>query len=86
MAEYRLQVKRSANKELARIPRELGHNILEHIEMLSSNPRLRQSRKLAGSKSSYRLKVGDYRVLYQVDDKAKVVLIFAVGHRKQIYR
>jgi mRNA interferase RelE/StbE len=86
VAQYRVQIKQSAAKELARVAPELGRNVLQSIERLSSIPRPKQSRKLARSKSSYRLRVGDYRVLYQVDDKAKVVLVFAVRHRREAYR
>lgn len=67
------------------MPPNRGRQLLQSIESLSSNPRPRQSRKLKGSRSSYRMRVGDYRILYQVDDGEKSVVVFAVGHRARVY-
>ncbi|MBI4284997.1 MAG: type II toxin-antitoxin system RelE/ParE family toxin [Chloroflexi bacterium] len=86
MAQYRLEVKRRAVKELSRISPDIGMRLLQSIESLASDPRPRQSHKLSESESSYRLRVGDYRVLYQVDDEARSVIIFRVGHRREVYR
>jgi mRNA interferase RelE/StbE len=84
--EYRVEVKESAIKELARLQSDIGKRILHSIEMLASNPRPIQSRKLSASISSHRLRVGDYRVLYQVDDSEKLISVYKVGHRREIYR
>lgn len=86
MARYQLEVKRRAVKELSRVRPDIGIRLLQYIESLASDPRPRQSRKLSESENSYRLRVGDYRVLYQVDDEARLVTIFKVGHRREIYR
>ena len=86
MAEYRVEVKRSANRELEDLEPRLARRILASIETLSSQPRPRQSRKLAGSENSYRLRVGEYRVLYQIDDPSRLISIFAIGHRREVYR
>lgn len=86
MAPYQLEVKQKADKELARVRQDIGRRLLQSIESLASDPRPRQSHKLSESESSYRLRVGDYRVLYQVDDEAKLVTIFKVGHRREVYR
>ena len=56
------------------------------IQNLTSEPRPSSSRKLTGSENSHRLRVGAYRVLYQIDTRAKNVTIYAVGHRREIYR
>jgi mRNA interferase RelE/StbE len=84
--EYRVEIKEHATKELAKLQPDIGRKILHSVESLSSNPRPRQSIKLRESASSYRLRVGDYRVLYQVDDAEKTVMIFKVGHRREVYR
>jgi mRNA interferase RelE/StbE len=84
--EYRVEVKEQAIKELAKLQPDVGRKIFESIEFLASNPRPRQSIKLRESASSYRLRVGDYRVLYQIDDSEKTVMIFKVGHRREVYR
>jgi mRNA interferase RelE/StbE len=83
--EYRVEVKEHAVKELAKLQPDIGRKILDSIESLASNPRPRPSIKLRESASSYRLRVGDYRVLYQVDDSDKIVMIFKVGHRREVY-
>jgi mRNA interferase RelE/StbE len=84
--EYRVELKEPAIKELAKLQADIGIKILASIESLASNPRPRQSIKLRESASSFRLRVGDYRVLYQIDDSDKVVMIFRVGHRRAVYR
>ena len=86
MAEYRIEVKRSANRELEDLELRLASRILAAIEPLSSQPRPRQSRKLVGSECSYRLRVGNYRVLYQIDDTKRLIIVVAIGHRREVYR
>ncbi len=86
MAKYRLEVKEKAVKELARVRSDIGMRLLQSMDSLASDPRPRQSHKLSGSENSYRLRVGDYRVLYQVDDDTRLVTIFRVGHRREVYR
>ncbi|MEW6676171.1 MAG: type II toxin-antitoxin system RelE/ParE family toxin [Nitrospirota bacterium] len=60
--------------------------ILDAIKSLAENPFPIQSRKMKGSESSYRLRVGDYRVIYQVNTENKVVTIYHVRHRKDAYK
>ncbi len=84
--EYRVEIKEHAIKELAKLQPGIGRRILASIESLASNPRPRQNVKLRESASSYRLRVGDYRVLYQINDSDKIVMIFKVGHRREVYR
>ena len=86
MARYGLEVKDKAVKELSRVRPDVGRRLLRSIESLASDPRPKQSHKLSESENSYRLRVGDYRVLYQVDDEARLVTIFKVGHRREVYR
>jgi mRNA interferase RelE/StbE len=86
VAQYRLEVKNKAIKELAKIRPEIGVKLLSSIESLASTPRPRQSRKMHLSKNSYRLKSGDYRVLYQIDDDARLITVYHVGHRRDVYR
>lgn len=86
MAGYEVQIKKSALKELKSLDRKLIPAILDKIKRLSSNPRPASSKKLTGSKNSYRLPHASYRILYQVNDNEKVVTIYAVGHRRDIYR
>ena len=86
MASYKIQWKHSAEKELRGIDRQLISRILSAIESLAVEPYPTQHRKLQGSESSFRIRIGDYRVIYQVDTENKVILIYHVRHRKDIYR
>ncbi len=86
MAEYRVEVTRAAYRDLDRLSPGVGGPVLTAIRGFTSDPRPRQCRKLSGSYNSYRLRVGDYRVLYEVNDNDRLVTVYAVGHRRDIYR
>lgn len=86
MAEYRVEIKRPAERDLESLESNLARRILSAIGPLASEPRPRHCRKLVGSENSYRLRVGRYRVLYQVDDENRLITVFAIGHRREIYR
>ncbi|MBI5400362.1 type II toxin-antitoxin system RelE/ParE family toxin [Candidatus Saganbacteria bacterium] len=86
MASYKIQFKKSALKDLNKLEKHFVPQIYNKITSLSENPRSAQSTKLKGGENSYRLRIGNYRIIYQIDDSAKIVLIFGVGHRKEIYR
>ncbi|MEC4684511.1 MAG: type II toxin-antitoxin system RelE/ParE family toxin [Nitrospirota bacterium] len=86
MGSYEVQWKHSAEKDLRSIDKQYIPRILEAIESLFDNPFTSQYRKLQGAESSYRIRVGDYRVIYQVDTEKKLIVIYHVRHRKDIYR
>ncbi len=86
MASYEIQWKHSAEKDLRGIDRQFISRILKAINSLTDNPFPSQHRKLQGSESSYRIRIGDYRVIYQVDIENKIIVIYHVRHRKDIYR
>jgi mRNA interferase RelE/StbE len=83
--EYQVNLKRSAEKELDALQANRRERIVKHLLTLEENPRPAGSKKLQGQES-YRLRVGDYRVLYSIDDQTKQVTIIAVGHRREVYR
>ena len=56
------------------------------IDGLRAQPRLPNSKKLAGSRDQWRVRVGDYRILYEISDKSREVRVYAIGHRREIYR
>ena len=85
MAVYRLNYKPSLEKDLKPIPRAQLKRLVKVIEQLSSNPRPYGSKKLIGQ-NKYRIKLGDYRMLYTIDDANRVIRILKIGHRKDIYR
>jgi mRNA interferase RelE/StbE len=82
---YTVRIKRSAEKEMDRLPDKTFRRITQAILRLESNPRPRTSKKLRGVQD-YRLRVGQYRVLYSVDDRRRSIVISAVGHRRDVYR
>ncbi len=83
---YSLAIKPSVLKDLQPIPKELRGKIAVAILELSSEPRPASSKKLADAGSAYRVRVGDYRVLYEVSDTERIVRVMAVGHRREVYR
>ncbi|MGA9351038.1 MAG: type II toxin-antitoxin system RelE/ParE family toxin [Anaerolineae bacterium] len=82
---YTVHLKRSAEKELDDLPDPVHNRIVERLLALEQNPRPRGVRKLKGRAEEYRLRVGDYRILYVVDDAAQVVEIIAIRHRREAY-
>ena len=86
MASYKLVVKPSVEKDLRSLPKAMIARTLEQIEQLKENPFPRQSIKLAGAEQLYRLRIGDYRIIYGVDVGAKVITIHYVRHRRDVYR
>jgi mRNA interferase RelE/StbE len=86
MADYEIVFARSARKELEDLDDRLAIRVLNRIEKLSDEPRPDSVRKLRGSTNLWRLRIGDYRVLYAVDDDRRLVDIVAVRHRSDAYR
>ena len=86
MAEYRVVVARSARKELESLPRATADRIVTVLESLAEQPRPVGVRKLRGAADLWRVRVGDYRIVYALDDAQKIVDIRVVRHRKDAYR
>ena len=82
---YTVYLKRSAEKELDRLPAKVYNRIIKRIISLGNNPRPLGAKKLLGQKG-YRIRVGDYRILYIIDEKEKKVEIVSIAHRKEVYR
>ncbi len=85
MAKYKIQVKRSAERELGEILKKELLKILDTIKNLSDNPHPPGSIKLT-NQEKYRVRVGKYRILYQIEDNILTVFVVKVGHRKDVYR
>ena len=85
MAEYKIFFKKSVWKDFQSIPDKDLKKILNRIESLSSNPRLPGSQKLSGQER-YRLRQGQYRIVFSIQDEELTVWVVKVGHRKGIYR
>ena len=86
MPDYWVTFARSARKELERLPSPIGRRILDHIEALAKAPRPPGVIKLQGNKNLWRMRVGDYRVIYSIDDGARAVDISVIRHRRDAYR
>lgn len=83
---YDVQVHPAARKQLDSLPRKMQQRILEKINQLTVNPRPVGVVKLAGEDAVWRVRIGDYRVLYEIYDDKLVVLVIRIGHRKDVYR
>ena len=87
MALYKVLIKVSAGKELAAVDSKADrHGLVAKIQSLASNPRPQGSEKLAGYDDRYRVRQGNYRVVYLINDESDEVTIFKVGDRKDVYR
>ena len=85
MASYRILITSSAARELEATPRKDRTRIVARIKGLGTNPRPPGSAKLSGEEK-YRLRQGDYRVLYSIQDDGMTVTIIRIGHRREVYR
>ena len=86
MAPYRVLLKPSVEKDLRRIPKQTVGRLLQRIEGLAAEPFPVRSVKLAAAEALFRIRVGDYRVIYAIDIGARTVTIHYVRHRKDVYR
>ena len=86
MASYEIEVSRSAERQLRKLPRSEQQRIVQAILPLAQNPRPRGARKLSGYDDVFRIRVGHYRILYSVSSAALVIIILKIGHRRAIYR
>ncbi|MEM7587829.1 MAG: type II toxin-antitoxin system RelE/ParE family toxin [Acidobacteriota bacterium] len=86
MPAYSVYFARSARRELERLPNEVARRILSRLQDLTTNPRPSGCRKLTGSSHLWRIRVGDYRVIYEIKDEALEVDISVIRHRRDAYR
>ena len=86
MGSYRIELRSSVEKDMRALPRAAITRVLERLESLADEPFPAGVRKLTGTERLYRIRVGDYRVLYEVDHSAGVVTIHYVRHRRDAYR
>lgn len=82
---YATLIERSARRSLSKITQPHQDRIIEAINTLRSNPRPVEVQKLSG-REAWRIRVGDYRVIYEINDEASRVLVVTLGHRREIYR
>ncbi len=84
---YEIIFKREARKGVVRLPENLYERVTRTIDDLAADPRPRGAVKMRGTgeREEWRVRVGDYRIVYRVDDEARQVVILAVGHRGSVY-
>lgn len=83
---YKIEFSRAAEKRLADLPQVDQKKISKRIDKLASNPFPSGHEKLSGHEDLYRIRQGDYRVLYTVVETKLVVLVVKIGHRREVYR
>ena len=83
---YRVQFSSSAAKALGKLPHDVQRRIGRAIDGLETDPHPPGSKKLTGEEDLYRLRVGDYRIIFQVENRKLLVLVLSIGHRRDIYR
>ena len=86
MAKYDIEITRSAEKQLKRLPPDDQQRVVAAILPLSEDPFPRGSRKLSGYDDVFRIRVGRYRVLYSASGRKLIIIILKIGHRKNVYR
>jgi mRNA interferase RelE/StbE len=85
MASFQIEWKNSALKELQKLPRQIVTRVVAAVDDLSTDPYPHGVRKLVGSEHAYRIRIGDYRVVYHVFKSKLIVEIVRVHHRKDVY-
>jgi len=85
VASYKVLIKPSAVKDLEPLPKKDRQRIVKRIQSLGVEPRPQGCEKLSGA-DKYRVRQGDYPVVYSIDDQAQTLLVVKVGHRREVYR
>ncbi|HBH00334.1 MAG: hypothetical protein A2W08_16310 [Candidatus Rokubacteria bacterium RBG_16_73_20] len=83
---YSIDFTRRALRELAALPKHIQQQISSKIDELAANPLPRGVQQLHGEDKLYRIRIGDYRVIYEIDHNVRVVTIATIGHRRDVYR
>jgi mRNA interferase RelE/StbE len=83
---YEILIEGHAERDLKKLPAEVFHRIISHIKALSCEPRPLGCRKITGSKSDWRIRVGEYRIVYEIDDRTETINIMRIRHRRDVYR
>jgi addiction module toxin, RelE/StbE family len=85
--DYKIEFSKKAKKQFKSLPKLFQERLAPQINALASNPRPRGSIQLSGVEENvYRIRVGDYRIVYEIYDKILLIWIIEIGHRREIYR
>jgi mRNA interferase RelE/StbE len=83
---YSVSLRPGAERQRRKLSGEVRNRIIQVLLSLEQNPRPPGVVKLSGRENQWRLRVGDYRILYEIDDEAKLVTVLRIAHRRQVYR
>ncbi|MEA5535383.1 type II toxin-antitoxin system RelE/ParE family toxin [Crocosphaera sp. XPORK-15E] len=86
MTDYRIEFLKSARKELSKMPRDIQERISNKIDTLKTNPYPPDVKQLKNGEGRLRIRIGDYRIIYRVENNTLVVLVIKIGHRSKIYK
>ncbi|MCL6436436.1 MAG: type II toxin-antitoxin system RelE/ParE family toxin [Leptolyngbyaceae cyanobacterium HOT.MB2.61] len=85
MSRYRIEFLKTAQKELLKLPKEIQQRIAAQLDALLIDPYPPDTKKLKNGNGRFRIRVGDYRIIYRIEEEALVILIIKIGHRRNIY-
>ena len=85
MADYKIEIKKSAQKEIKKLPDNVLKKVIDKISSLAHTPRPEGCKKLSGEEK-YRIRIGNYRILYSIEDDVLFIYVVKVGHRREVYR
>jgi len=83
---YQVEITPAAQRQIKKLPLDVQQRIIEQLEALAVDPRPSRVVKLEGEESLYRVRVGDYRIVYKIEDDILLILIVKIGHRRNVYR
>ena len=85
-SRYRIEFSHRAAKAYRVLPEDMRRRIEPKIDALAENPRPHGARKIEGQETAHRVRLGEYRIVYEVHDRALIVTVMIVGHRREVYR
>jgi mRNA interferase RelE/StbE len=83
--KYQVILPKSVQKKLDRLPADIVNRVLTCLAVLERNPRPPDVKKLKG-RNAWRIRVGDYRIIYEIHDRALQIILITIGHRREVYR
>lgn len=86
MSRYRIEFLKTAQKELRKLPKEIQQRIATKIDSLLADPYPPDSKKLKNGNGRFRIRVGDYRIIYRPEDEQLVILVIKIAHRRDVYK
>jgi len=86
VSHYRVEFTSAAARAIRKLPKNVRTRLLDAVATLADDPRPHGSRKLSGTEIAWRIRTGDYRIIYEIEDQALIVTVVRAGHRREVYR